>query len=211
MLHKDPFIISPKTFKLIQSLQAIPELKDFILVGGTSLALQIGHRNSIDIDLFTKNEFKNNLVKDILADNNLAFRVRFDFKNTMIGEIDGVKVDFIRHNYSYVKSPITKEGITYLSMEDISAMKVNAIADSGKRLKDFIDIYYLLEYFSLEEILQFYSLKYPLSTNLIALKAINYFEDIDPDFDRPKLKVDLPLDSIKARINEAVLKSKKVF
>ena len=51
MLHKDPFIIAPETFKLIQQLQAIPQLKEFYLVGGTALALQLGHRNSIDIDL----------------------------------------------------------------------------------------------------------------------------------------------------------------
>jgi len=211
MLHKDPSIISPSTFELIQLLQDIPELKDFILVGGTSLALQIGHRNSIDIDLFTRNEFINSNIKDILADNNLAFRARFDFKNTMIGEINGVKVDFIRHNYDFVNPPITKEGITYLSMEDISAMKLNVITDSGKRLKDFIDIFFLLEHFSLHEILKFYTIKYPLSSNVIALKAINYFDDIDPDFDPPKMKMELPLEVIKGRINEAVLKSKKVF
>ena len=57
MLHKDPFIIAPATFQLIQELQNLPELKSFVLVGGTSLALQLGHRNSIDIDLFTHKEF----------------------------------------------------------------------------------------------------------------------------------------------------------
>lgn len=55
MLHKEKHIISPETFLLIQKLQALPELKGFFLVGGTALALQIGHRNSIDIDLFTQN------------------------------------------------------------------------------------------------------------------------------------------------------------
>ena len=58
MLHKDPRIIAPGTFKLIQELQAISKLRDFFLVGGTSRALQLGHRNSIDIDLFTQNEFE---------------------------------------------------------------------------------------------------------------------------------------------------------
>ncbi len=53
MLHKDPFIIAPATLKLIKELQKFPELKEFHLVGGTSLALQLGHRNSIDIDLFS--------------------------------------------------------------------------------------------------------------------------------------------------------------
>ena len=57
MLHKNPFIIAAHTFQLIQQLQALPELKEFYLVGGTSLALQLGHRNSIDIDLFSQNDF----------------------------------------------------------------------------------------------------------------------------------------------------------
>lgn len=57
MLHKEPFIVEPATFKLIQQLQALPELQEFYLVGDTALALQLGHRNSIDIDLFTINDF----------------------------------------------------------------------------------------------------------------------------------------------------------
>ena len=56
MLYKDSFIIAPETFQLIKELQLIPCLKDFHLVGGTALALQFGHRNSIDIDLFTQND-----------------------------------------------------------------------------------------------------------------------------------------------------------
>lgn len=66
MLHRDPFVISPHTFQLIQHLQMLPELKDFFLVGGTSLALQLGHRNSIDIDLFTQNDFDENEILDLL-------------------------------------------------------------------------------------------------------------------------------------------------
>lgn len=67
MLHKDPFIIKPATFRLIQQLQALPELKEFYLVGDTSLALQLGHRNSIDIDLFTKNDFTPESLVELLG------------------------------------------------------------------------------------------------------------------------------------------------
>ena len=64
MLHKNALIVTPDTFKLIRELQMIPELKDFHLVDGTSLALQLGHRNSIDIDLFTRYDFDDSeLVK----------------------------------------------------------------------------------------------------------------------------------------------------
>ncbi len=90
-------------------------------------------------------------------------------------------------------------------------MKLNAISNSGKRLKDFIDVYFLLEYFSLHEMIEFYTVKYPRFNPLIPLKAINYFDDIDPAIDPPKLKNKLPLSVIKKRIQDSVLHSRKKF
>jgi hypothetical protein len=211
MLHKDKFIIEPATFKLIQKLQTLPDLNDFFLVGGTSLALQLNHRNSIDIDLFTQRTFENEKIINHVIANGFSFDVKFNFENTIIGFIDNVKVDFIRHAYPFVKPPITEEGITYLSKEDIAAMKLNAISNSGKRLKDFIDVYFLLEHFSLHQMIEFYTIKYPHFNPLIPLKAINYFDDIDPAIDPPKLRKKLPFAKIKKRIDDAVLHSKKTF
>ena len=94
MLHKDPFLIHPDTFKLIQELQEVPELNEFYLVGGTSLALQIGHRNSIDIDLFTINEFESTSFLTILS-NKFELRVDNQFTGTMLCHINNIKVDFI--------------------------------------------------------------------------------------------------------------------
>lgn len=210
MLHKDPFLIAPETFQLIQQLQSLPELNQFYLVGGTALALQLGHRNSIDIDLFTQNEFDTQLLIDTISqDFKLTPTVRF--KNGLMGIINGVKSDFIRHNYPFINTPITQEGITYLSMEDIAAMKINAISNSGKRLKDFIDIYYLLEHFSMEEIISFYGQKYTDFNPLIAIRAVGYFDDIDPSIDPPVMKTTLHLNEIKKRINNALLHRKKRF
>ena len=113
--------------------------------------------------------------------------------------INKIKVDFITHNYPFVKPPITEEGITFLSKEDIAAMKLNAISNSGKRLKDFIDIYFLLEHFSMNQMIEFYTIKYPGFNPLIALRAVNFFDDIDPAIDPPKLRGKLTLSSIKKR------------
>lgn len=90
-------------------------------------------------------------------------------------------------------------------------MKLNAISNSGKRLKDFIDVYFLLEHFSLHEMIGFYTIKYPRFNPLIPLKAINYFEDIDPAIDPPKLRSELPLSKIKKRIRNSMLHSRKKF
>jgi len=210
MLHKDPFIVKPATLKLIQQLQALPEFREFYLVGGTALALQLGHRNSIDIDLFTKNDFTPESLLKFLES---AFSIRPSYaaKNTLLSIINSIKVDFICHAYPLVLPPITEEGITFLSLQDIAAMKLNAISNSGKRLKDFIDVYFLLEHFSLNEMIEFYSIKYPRFNPLIALKAISYFDDIDPAIDPPKLRVNLPLPEIKKRIQDSVLHSRKKF
>jgi len=110
-----------------------------------------------------------------------------------------------------VLPPLTEEGISYLSLQDISAMKLNAISNSGKRLKDFIDVYFLLERFSLTEMIDFYTVKYPNFNPIIPLRAVSYFDDIDPNLDPPKLNHKLPLSEIKKRITDSVLHSRKKF
>jgi hypothetical protein len=210
MLHKNPKIISPATFKLIQELQLREEISGFDLVGGTALALQLGHRNSIDIDLFTQKDID---TVSLIENLKMKFSVTVDLErpNTLLTYVDSIKVDFIKHDYPYINPPIKEEGITFLSKEDITAMKLNAIVRSGKRLKDFIDIYFLLEYFSITEMPEFFTIKYPQTNSVIALRALDYFDEIDEAIDPPKLLYPISLKQIKNRIQEAILHSKKIF
>jgi len=210
MLHKDPFIIHPETFQLIQQIQALPELSKFYLVGGTSLALQIGHRNSIDIDLFTNEPFEADEVIDLLQ-NKFTVEVSSKKVNSLFTFVNDVKTDFIRHNYALINAPIKEEGISFLSAADISALKLNAIINSGKRLKDFVDLYFLLEHFTLNEMIGFFEIKYPHMNAVIALKSLSYFEDIDPEMDPPKLRIKLPLSQIKQRIERAIVNGNAYF
>ncbi len=170
----------------------------------------MGHRNSIDIDLFSQNDFDENFLMDFIG-RNYVFEKKFSRKNTIIGFVNNIKVDFITHPHNYVKPVITEEGISFLSKEDIAAMKLNAINNSGQRLKDFIDVYYLLQYFSVNDMLGFFEIKYPHVNPLIPLKALNYFDDIDENIDPPKLLKPVTLKQIKQRINDAVLHSGKIF
>ena len=210
MLHKDPFIISPQTFTLIQELQHLPELKDFFLVGGTSLALQLGHRNSIDIDLFSQNDFTAEEIEELLK-TKYTYTTTLARKNTVLAVVSNIKTDFIKHAYPLILPPITEEGITFLSKQDIAAMKFHAIIQSGKRLKDFIDIYYLLQHFNMRQMIAFFTQKYSYSNSMIAMKAVNYFNEIDENIDPPKLLVPITLKQIKARIQEATQKPSKIF
>ena len=90
-------------------------------------------------------------------------------------------------------------------------MKLNAIVNSGQQLKDFIDVYHLLVYHPLKDMLEAYSKKYAHSNPIIALKALTYFDDIDPNIDPPKMKDKLPISKIKKRILDAVANPNKTF
>jgi hypothetical protein len=95
MLIKDPFIVHPDTIKLIKELQAIEKFKEFYLVGGTALALQLGHRNSIDIDLFTANDFHPDTIESILTQGKFAYKFTLSRDNTLLAVVNNIKTDFI--------------------------------------------------------------------------------------------------------------------
>jgi predicted nucleotidyltransferase component of viral defense system len=117
----------------------------------------------------------------------------FSANNTLKGSIDGVQVDILAHRYSYVRSPQMIENITMVSVEDIIAMKLNAISISGQRIKDFIDIFYLLKSYTIEDMIHFYKTKYATFNEVNVLKSLTWFEDIDHSvmpvlLENPKLK-----------------------
>lgn len=168
--------------KLLQLLHAIMQsktFKDFNLVGGTSLALQIGHRISVDIDMFGISEI-NELGFNQELDRLGKITVLKKSKNIIVYAIDEIKVDFVNYNYPLLKPIKVVEGIRLISMEDIAAMKLNAISGRGSK-KDFIDLFYLLNIFSLETMFEFYVNKYHDGSIFLALKSLTYFDDADID------------------------------
>ena len=176
MLHKET--ISSQTLELLIRLQQKTYLKGFYLVGGTALALQLGHRTSIDIDLFSDFSFDTGYVLENLSAD-FGFTLFFSAANTVKGSIGGVQVDILAHRYPYIFPPVIHDNITMLSTEDIIAMKLNAISISGQRVKDFIDIYYLLKSYSVSDMIGFYKKKYALFNEVNVLKSLVWFEDID--------------------------------
>ncbi|HKK63744.1 MAG TPA: nucleotidyl transferase AbiEii/AbiGii toxin family protein [Bacteroidales bacterium] len=176
MLHTNT--LTGEVLQLIRKLQEKPYLEEFYIVGGTGLALQIGHRKSDDIDLFTNNDFDNNRVLEKLEED-FEFQTDQVEKNTIKGTVHGIKVDLLSHKYTLLDQIQFLEKIRIASIKDIAAMKVNAVSNDGTRIKDFIDIYYLLETFSIEDILTFFSKKYALRNSLHALKSLTYFEEVN--------------------------------
>ena len=204
MLHKET--VTSTTLELLKSLQSQTYLKNFYLVGGTALALKIGHRRSIDLDLFSNFSFDVvQLLENLSADYN--FNLFFSANNTIKGSINNVKVDFLSHRYPLIADPTTEEGIEMLSLQDIIAMKLNAISGSGQRVKDFIDIFYLLRHFSIQQMIGFYKKKYTQYNEVSILKSLVYFDDIDFN-DWPEIiaEPNLKWDVIKSELEKSVKK-----
>lgn len=172
--------ILPDTLELLRRLSASAEMQGMRLVGGTSLALQYGHRQSVDLDFFgapavSQDEFISMLER--LG----SYRLRNRTGNILQLVAGGVMVDIVDyHQYPWVDMPVIEEGITLASPRDIAAMKINAVEGRGSR-KDFIDIYFLLQHYTLEELLAFYSRKYPNYSIFRSLLSLTYFDDAEKE------------------------------
>ncbi|MEA1887797.1 MAG: nucleotidyl transferase AbiEii/AbiGii toxin family protein [Bacteroidota bacterium] len=172
--------IDPSILGLIRSLQSRDYLHGFYLAGGTALSLYLGHRKSIDVDLFSDFSFDTAQIIENLQQH-YPLQIYSTSANTIKGNIENVNVDIIAHRYPLLDDPDVVEGIQMLSIPDIIAMKLNAISVSGQRSKDFIDIYFILENskYSLTDMLEFYRMKYSQEGYMHVLKSLIYFDDVD--------------------------------
>jgi hypothetical protein len=119
MLRKES--VDETTLGLIRQLQGKEYLKGFILVGGTGLALQIGHRKSIDIDLFSISDFDQVSILENL-EKDFGFQVDYLEKNTLKGAIRGVKVDLLTHPYTSIKPPLNIDIYYLFNSYDLDKM-----------------------------------------------------------------------------------------
>lgn len=179
MLHLKT--VHQETFAMLQDLASQENLRGFSLAGGTGLALLLGHRISVDLDFFTNSKFDSRELFETLRDvydvsncsqssNSLSLSVKF--------QSETIKVDFLRHNYPLVQPVQVLDGVTIFSMADIAAMKLNAIANRGAK-KDFYDIHALLDYFSIQDLFEFFERKYQQLNSFTVVKSLVYFADAD--------------------------------
>lgn len=175
--------VEPGTLGLLKTLTSLPNLSGFRLVGGTAFSLLLGHRKSIDIDLFTDRPFDKEFLKDILNDSfpTVSF---LDNRSAAILQcfINGVKTDFVSVRDTF-KHPISVlNDIPFADTRDIIALKLNAIKGRGSK-KDFWDIARLLDDYLLENILEFYQQRYPYDDTFAVMRSIVYFDDAENDPD----------------------------
>lgn len=189
--------VSPALMDVLRSLMALDDLSSFRLVGGTCLSLLMGHRISVDIDLFTDAAYGSIDLEKI----DQIFMKTFDHvelgfgrnhsmgKSYLIGKSQDevVKVD-LYYTDPFIFPSMELEGIRLAQLEEITAMKLDIIGRNGRK-KDFWDLHELLEYFSLQQMLDFYERRYPYNypREVILNKMID-FKEAEDDFEPICLK-----------------------
>ena len=171
--------IESSTLDLLKKIQSVSVFEKCRLVGGTSLALQYGHRKSVDLDFFGSFESDAMLIKSQLQKIG-HYQVIQESKFIFQYIVDGVKVDFVNYPYAWIAPKVEEDSLVLASPKDIAAMKLSAITNRGTK-KDFIDVYELLNHFSLEQMFGFYREKYTDAIPFMTLKSLTWFEDAEDD------------------------------
>lgn len=130
--------VVPDTLELLRKIMGEPLFSDMRLVEGTALALQYGHRSSVDLDMFGTLNADNEDVEEVIGAIGNYTRIKVT-NNIKIYQVNNIKVDFENYKYPWIDDMVEDEGIRLASPRDIAAMKINAIEGRGTR-KDFIDI-----------------------------------------------------------------------
>lgn len=196
-------------YKRTQTLPLFVNFKnDFYLAGGTGLALQLGHRDSIDFDFFSTKSFS---PGELFKKTEQVFVGRQiiktqETKDTLTLNIDTeIKISFFAYPYKLVKPLFDEKFFKMASVEDIACMKLSAII-SRSVLKDYVDLYFILQKFELKKLLDLSEEKFPTVDSNLVLKSLVYFEDVQEEPIIYKHGNDVSFKTIKKYLLETVKK-----
>ena len=170
MLHTE--VLEPGTLGILKAVLNCDTFNSFNLVGGTALALQFGHRLSIDLDFFTNEPFDKELAKAELADIG-NWQTNSENKIGLRGQLNGVKMDFITYRYPLMEAAVIIDSVRTLAQSDISA-----IMNRGAK-KDFYDIFFLLKKHTFAQLCDWYKQKFETNNLFMLLKSLTYFDDAE--------------------------------
>lgn len=184
--------VSPFLKEILLDLMQEELFSPFRLVGGTALSLQIGHRMSVDIDLFTDAEYRSvdfEGIKKFLQNKYtyfnsssvdiVAFGTYFEVGNS---KDDFVKID-LYYTDEYVFQELVVDSVRMASIEEIIAMKLDVVLRGGRK-KDFWDLHYFLESIPLDKMISFFQKRYPYNYDFNKIKPmIIDFTAADLDFE----------------------------
>jgi predicted nucleotidyltransferase component of viral defense system len=198
------------TEKAKEILPVLRNFNNFYLAGGTALALQIGHRISVDFDLFSGEEIDKNLfpkVRKIFYDNEIVLSVNNPDELTVF--VDGLKITFLKYPFPLIFDLVDCEGIGLLSVKEIAATKAYTISRRGS-LKDYADLFFIVskKHATLEEIIEISGKKYGNEFNArLFLEQLIFLEDIE-EVEIEFLKESVTKKEIEIFFTEAIKKIK---
>jgi len=200
-------ILDKKRLKMLPQLEFLRKDFGFYLAGGTALALQIGHRTSVDFDFYSPRNFDPKEVFDSLKKELRAIKSIRMADGTLVAQVKDVGMSFFRYEYPLIKPLMRIDYIDLLSIEDIAAMKLIAIVQRGVK-RDFVDVYYVLKIIGLDKIIALTEKKYQAFNKYIGLRALTYFQDAEENKGNRKLELmeKINWDKIKKEIARIVNK-----
>ena len=183
------------------------------LAGGTAIAIQTGHRSSVDLDFFTaQKSFDEKNAEEILSIGN-TWKTSSLSRGTLYGEFNGAKISLISYPFFKASKPFLKIGtVSIMSLQDIAVMKIAAISQRGKK-RDFFDLYWLsLNIQPLKKSIDAIKKQYSVQQNLThILKSLTYFEDAESDAN-PKIYFKATWKEVKSFFRQEVKKiSNEIF
>jgi hypothetical protein len=170
--------VEPATLELLKKIVSLPEFSQFRLVGGTALSLLFGHRKSIDLDLFTDQPFDRDAIVFALEDAFGNITTVNDRKNIYQCIIQNVKVDLVSVRDPFLNPTKIIDKIPFADTKDLIALKLNAVKGRGVK-KDFWDLAKLLQFYSLNDLFQFYHDRYSYDDTFAVIRSVIYFEDAE--------------------------------
>lgn len=199
MLYLTTFASS--TLELLRRIQSQDAFKDTRLVGGAALALHLGHRTSLDLDLF--GSWKPRPPLELVLNDCGAKVVKEGGEDKLqFFTVDDVKIDCVTYPYKWLRPAVVSDGIRLADIPDIAAMKLAAVTNRGTR-KDFVDVYFLLAEYTLRQMLDWYCEKYPDGNEYLVLRSLVYFDDAELE-PMPNMLTPIEWDKVKDVVTDAV-------
>ena len=181
-MHKKCF--PKKGWEVLSSIKDITAKHHAVLAGGTALALQLGHRESADLDFFTTSAFSVDSIISAIRKTGFDFSILDEGEGHLYAAIGGIKFSIFRYDYPFLEKPLSYEGVGIAHILDIADMKIIAISQRGTR-RDFIDIYFILQDMPFHKIARHMVLRFGRDrvNPIIIGKSLMYFERADKDPD----------------------------
>jgi predicted nucleotidyltransferase component of viral defense system len=171
--------VKPECLALLKELMNLKELNGFRLAGGTALSLRLGHRISIDLDLFTNQIFEvNEFITFLKIHFNDRIQIGGSNRYGVFTNIDGVKVDFLYRYEKFIDEDEANNDLRIASLKDIGAMKIQAVASRISK-KDYYDVFELLNVYTFADLIEFYTKMYPNHDIASVLKSMSDFKEAD--------------------------------